>query len=83
MFCIGHLSIADTFSKDQSSSVIAKPLYFEPLNSGQLSIKDKFFENQWCPILKGFTVIIFVQVTKSLVDNLFNHDIIDKDLLIL
>ena len=32
-------------------------LCFEPLYSGHLSIANAFSENQWCPSLRGFTVI--------------------------
>ena len=52
----GHLSIADTLSKNQFSLSMVKLLYFEPLYSGHLSIADTFSENQWCPLLRGFTV---------------------------
>ena len=53
----GHLSIADTFSRNQLSPAMVKPLYFEPLYSGHLSIADTISENQWCLLLRGFTVI--------------------------
>ena len=56
MLYIGHLSIADTFSRNQLSPAMVNPSYFETLSSGHLSIADTFFENQWCPLLRGFTV---------------------------
>ena len=58
MLYSGHLSIADTFSRNQSSQATVKLLYFGPLYSGHLSIADTFSENQWCPLLRGFTVYI-------------------------
>ena len=57
MLYSGHLSIADTFSRNQLSQATVKLLYFEPLYSGHLSIADTFSENQWCPLLRGFTVV--------------------------
>ena len=54
--CSGHVSIADTFFRNQLSPAMAKPLDFEPLNSGHLPIADTFSEIQWCPLLRGFTV---------------------------
>ena len=56
MLYSGHLSIADTFLRNQLSQATVKLLHFEPLYSGQLSIADTFSENQWCPLLRGFTV---------------------------
>ena len=35
---------------------MVKPLDIEPHYSGHLSIADTFLENQWCPLLRGFTV---------------------------
>ena len=40
-----HLSIADTFSRNQLFLAMVKPLNFEPLYSGHLSIADTFSEN--------------------------------------
>ena len=54
----GHLSVADIFFMNQLSQTTLKFLYFEPLYSGHLSIADTFSENQWCPLLRGFTVLI-------------------------
>ena len=56
--CSGHLPIADTLPKNKFSLAMAKPLYFEPLYSEHLSIADTFSENQWCPLLRGFTVVL-------------------------
>ena len=58
MLYSGHLYIADTFSRNQLSQTTVKHFYFEPLYSGHLSIADTFSENQWCPLLRGFTVVI-------------------------
>ena len=58
MLSSGHLSIADTFSRNQLSPAMVKPLYIEPLYGGHLSIADTFFKNQWCPLLRGSTVIL-------------------------
>ena len=58
MLYSGHLSIADTFFRNQLSPTMVKPLHFEPLYSGHLSIADTFSENQWFPLLRGFTVFI-------------------------
>ena len=44
----------------QLSPAVVKPLYFEPLYSGHLSIADTFSENQWCPLLRGFTVFMLI-----------------------
>ena len=52
----GHLSIADTFFRNQFSQATVKVLYFGPLYSEHLSIADTFSENQWCPLMRGFTV---------------------------
>ena len=60
MLYSGHLSIADTFSRNQLSPAMVKPLYFEPLYSGHLPIADTFSDNQWCPLLRGFTVPLLV-----------------------
>ena len=59
MLYSGHLSIADTFSRNQISPAMVKHLYFEPLYSGHLCIADTFSENQWCPLLRGFTVVYY------------------------
>ena len=58
MLYSGHLSTADTLSRNQFSLAMVKPFYFEPLYSGHLSIADTFSENQWCPLLRGFTVTL-------------------------
>ena len=49
--------MAATFSKNQLSTSMFNPLYFEPLYSGHLYVADTFSENQWCPLLRGFTVV--------------------------
>ena len=58
MLYSGHLPIADTIYRNQSSQATVKLLYFEPISSGYLSIADTFFENKWCPLLSGFTVVL-------------------------
>ena len=58
MLYSAHLSVADTFSRNQSSQVMVKPLYFEALYSGHLYSAHTFSENEWCPLLRGFTVIV-------------------------
>ena len=52
----GHLSIKDTSYRNQLPHATVKLLYFESFCSGNLSIADTFSENQWCPLLRGFTV---------------------------
>ena len=47
----------DTLSRNQLSQTTVRLLYFKLLYSGHLSIADTFSENQWCPSLRGFTVI--------------------------
>ena len=42
----GHLSIADTFLRNQLSPVMVNPLHIENLYSGHLSIADIFSRNQ-------------------------------------
>ena len=42
MLYSGHLSIADTFSRNHLSEAKVKLLHFEPLYSGHLSIADTF-----------------------------------------
>ena len=61
MLYSGHLSIANTFYRNQLSQAMVKTLYFKPLYSGHLSIADTYSENQWCPQLRGFTVFIEIQ----------------------
>ena len=56
MLYSGHISITDSFLRNQLSPVMVTLLYIEPLYSEHLSIADTFFENQWCPLLRGFTV---------------------------
>ena len=34
---------------------LPQTVYIAPLRSGNLSIVDNFFENLWCPLLRGFT----------------------------
>ena len=46
MLYSGHISIADTFSRNQLSQATVKLIYFEPIYSGHLSIADTFSENQ-------------------------------------
>ena len=58
-----NLSIADTFLRNQLSPAMVKPLYFEPLYSGHLPKAETFSENQWCPLLRGFTVSKKFQLT--------------------
>ena len=48
--------MADTLSRNQLIQATVKLLYFKPLNSGHLYIADTFSENQWCPLLRDFTV---------------------------
>ena len=42
-----------------------KPLYIEPLYSGHFSTADTFFENQWSPLLRGFTVFYVYMLSRS------------------
>ena len=60
MLYSGHLSIADTSSRSQLFHATVKLLHFEPLSSGHLSIADTFFENRWCPLLRGFTILLAI-----------------------
>ena len=46
MLYSGHISIADTFSRNQLSQATVKLIYFEPIYSGHLFIADTFSENQ-------------------------------------
>ena len=56
MLYSGHLSAADTFSRTQLSQAMVKTLWFQLIYSAHLSIADIFSENQWCPLLRAFTV---------------------------
>ena len=58
----GHLTIADTYFRNQLCPVMVKPLYLEPLYSRHLSIANTFFGKQWCPLLRGFTVSIISRI---------------------
>ena len=53
----GDPFIADTLSRNQLSQATVKLLYYKPLYSGHLSRAETFSENQWCPLLRGFTVV--------------------------
>ena len=61
MLYSGHLSIADTFSRNQLAQATVKLLYFEPLYSVHLFIADTFSENQRCPLLRGFIVFLKIE----------------------
>ena len=54
---------------------MVKPLYFEPLYSGQLSIADTFSENQRCPLLRDFTVWNLFTLTFGLVSAIADIEI--------
>ena len=55
-----------TFFRNQTSSAVVKLLYLKPLYSGHLSIADTLSENQWCPLLRGFTVfVLYLTLTQS------------------
>ena len=66
MLYSGHLSTADIFSRNQLSQATVKPLYFKPLYSGHLSVADIFSGKQWCPLLRGFTVLPLLAFLTSL-----------------
>ena len=56
MLYSGHLSIADTFFRNQLSKATIQLLHFEPLYSGHLFVADTFSEHNWCPLLRGSIV---------------------------